>query len=125
MIHPMKISIAHLRRIIKEEVTKVVSEGLAAGDRVDSPEKFGSLQPGDSIKINGKDCTVVSMDRLTAHLTYVLVGSSVRKSLDYRYAYAEDESETPEIEIEWMGVGTVPAKTRRAPKKRSPLPYYD
>ena len=104
---------------------KFISEGLVAGARVDSPDKFDALQPSDSIKINGKPCTVVSLDHLIAHLTYVPAGSSVRKSLDYRYAYAEDELETPEIEIEWVAKGPVPAKTRRALSKRSSRSYYD
>lgn len=119
----MKISIEQLRLIIKEEVTKVISENLQPGEMIDADEKFDLIQPGDSVKIDGVQCTVVKFDPLYAKLIYTVTGKSIKKSLDSRYAVAWEPGEEPEIEIQWLGRGKAPTGVRSAPHKKTPSVY--
>lgn len=121
----MTESLKMLRSIVKEEINNILSEGLKSGDHVDTNEKFDMIKPGDSIEIDGVPCTVVKFDDLYGDLIYVESGKSVRKSIDTRYAVAWEADETPETEVIWKGKGKAPAKTRSAPRKKTPRSWYD
>jgi hypothetical protein len=123
----MKITKQQLRNIIKEEVQKVLAEGLMPGDKVDSNDKFDMLKRGDAIKINGRSCTILDVDHTLAELVYVPAGKSVRQTIDYRSAIAWEPDELPETDIEWVGPGAAPDRTRLPARKKSPFDYspYD
>lgn len=114
----MKITINQLRKIVTEEVTKAITENLQPEEIINSDEKFDLIQPGDSVKINGVQCTVVKFDPLFAKLIYTVTGKSIKKSLDSRYAVAQEPGEEPEIKIQWLGRGKAPTGVRSAPRKK-------
>lgn len=119
----MKLTARMLRKIIAEEVTKVLTENLQPGEMIDADEKFDLIQPGDSVKIDGIPCTVVKFDPLFAKLIYTVTGKSIKKSLDSRSAVAWEPGEEPEIEIQWLGRGKAPTGVRSAPRKKTPSVY--
>jgi len=60
----MRITESQLRRIIREEAQSLMSEGLAPG-KIESPEEFKQLVPGDRITVNGKSAVVIEGVELT------------------------------------------------------------
>ena len=119
----MRITESQLRKIIRE----AMQSALQPGQAVDSLESVRSLAPGDNITINGKPSTVVELDRTTGTLVYVDQGKSVKKSMDYRFAvrYPDDPPDMrPEVQISYVGPGSVPSKTRLPPRKKGPGVSY-
>jgi len=115
----MRITESQLRRVIRETMQSTLQPGQA----VDSLESVRLLAPGDNITINGRPSTVIELDRTTGTLAYVDQGKSVKKSLDYRFAvrYPDDPPDMiPEVQISYVGPGSVPSKTRLPPRKKGP-----
>jgi hypothetical protein len=122
----MKLTITQLRKIIKEEVAKSLLEENVPSAPIDTFEGFMSLQPGDSITIDGSPATVVAFSDFNLMLTYVSGASKTRKTLDVRYAMPDDETgESAEIEVVWVGPGTALSGTGRSRSSRPLPPVYD
>jgi len=120
----MRITESQLRRIIREEAQSLMSEGLAPG-KIESPEEFKQLVPGDRITVNGKPAVVIEYDSFGAGLEYAWEGTSVRRSMDARYAWAYEPGEIPEMSVVFVGPGAPVSRPRQQPRRRSMGSYYD
>jgi hypothetical protein len=123
----MRITESQLRRVIRE----AIQGALQPGEPVDTLQAMRSLKPGDNITVGGKPKTVVELDTTSGTLVHVDQGKSSRKYMDYRLAvrYPDDSPDMiPEIQVNYVGSGIAPTKTRMAPRKRglgSSFSYYD
>lgn len=112
----MKITESQLRRIIRQEVTRLnEAVGALTPGPIHTAEQFRQLNPGDRITVEGKPASVETYEATIATLLYTLEGSSSRRELDARYAWADDDDEIPEIRVVWVGPGA-PVKARLAPR---------
>jgi hypothetical protein len=92
----MRITESQLRRIIREEVTRLNESAgnLTPGDIIDTDEKFQKLGPGDEITVSGNSAVVEWYENPI--LYYVLKEKSGKLSgtieeLDTSYALSQDQ----------------------------------
>jgi hypothetical protein len=120
----MRITESQLRKIVREEAQSLMSEGLTPG-KIESPEEFKQLIPGDRITVNGKPAVVIEYDSFGAGLSYAWEGTSTRRNMDARLAWSYEPGEIPETNVVFIGPGEPIKAPRRAPMRRSSHSYYD
>jgi len=90
-----------------------------------SSEEFKQLKSGDQITIHRKPAVVIEYDSFDANLIYAWKGTSVKRVLDAREAWAWEPGEIPGTSVSWVGPGAPVGNARRAPRRRSAPSIYD
>jgi hypothetical protein len=101
----MKITEGQLRRLIRQEVTRLIegAGALTPGAPIDTPELFGKLKFGDRITVDGEPASVEKYEEPTLH--YKLERAAVAEELDVNYALSQDQDldDGPVVQVVWNG----------------------